>query len=102
MSEEQFVEFAKVYTIIIITLLLLSSRPVLVSYPHLALITYYYQYQPYADRIAVYLKERHPTVPVVYFANGGSGYLHRQKDMHVDGLSIDWKLSMARAREVGT
>ena len=58
--------------------------------------------QPYADRIASYLKERHPTVPVVYFANGGSGYLHRQKDMHVDGLSIDWKLSMDRAREVCT
>eukprot|EP01035_Chromulina_nebulosa_P025522 gene25522-33316_t len=56
--------------------------------------------KPYADRIAVYLKERHPSVPVVYFANGGSGYLHRQKDMHVDGLSIDWKLSMARAREI--
>lgn len=50
----------------------------------------------------MYLKERHPSVPVVYFANGGSGYLHRQKDMHVDGLSIDWKLSMARAREVDT
>lgn len=56
--------------------------------------------QPYANQIATYLKERHPEVPVVYFANGGSGYLHQQKDMHVDGLSIDWKISMAQAREV--
>ena len=41
---------------------------------------------------------KHPNVPVVYFANGGSVYLHRQLDMAVDGLSIDWKISMARAR----
>lgn len=43
---------------------------------------------------------KHPTVPVVYFANGGSAYLHRQLDMAVDGLSVDWKISMAHARAV--
>ena len=66
----------------------------------------------------------------MYFANGGSVYLHQQLDMAVDGLSIgdtplystikkkkkngnsflrvflpppppvDWKISMARAREL--
>lgn len=56
--------------------------------------------KPYASRIAAYLKAHHPDVPVVYFANGGSGYLHRQLDMNMDGLSVDWKISMARAREV--
>jgi len=56
--------------------------------------------KPYADRVAVYLKERHPNVPVVYFANGGSGYLHQQLDMRVDSLAVDWKISMRRAREV--
>jgi uroporphyrinogen-III decarboxylase len=44
--------------------------------------------KPYADEVARYLKARHPTVPVVYFANGGSVYLHQQLDMGVDGLSI--------------
>ena len=27
-------------------------------------------------------------------------YLHRQLDMNVDAISIDWKISMARAREI--
>ncbi|KAJ1433326.1 Uroporphyrinogen decarboxylase [Ochromonadaceae sp. CCMP2298] len=56
--------------------------------------------KPYANKVAKYLKEKHPDVPVVYFANGGSGYLHRQVDMDVDGLSLDWKVSMAQARKV--
>jgi uroporphyrinogen decarboxylase len=49
--------------------------------------------------IAKYLKERHPNVPVVYFANGGSGYLHAQLDMAVP-LSLDWQISMASARKI--
>ena len=57
-------------------------------------------FQPYANRIARYLKSKHPSVPVVYFANGGSVYLHAQTDMCVDALSVDWKLSMLRARQV--
>mmetsp|Transcript_1501 Transcript_1501/g.2519 ORF Transcript_1501/g.2519 Transcript_1501/m.2519 type:complete len:387 (+) Transcript_1501:109-1269(+) len=56
--------------------------------------------KPYANKVAKYLKEKHPDVPVVYFANGGSVYLHRQTDMNVDGLSLDWKISMKRAKEI--
>jgi uroporphyrinogen-III decarboxylase len=56
--------------------------------------------KPYAERITRFLKEKHPSVPVVYFANGGSGYLHQQLDMGLDAISIDWKVSMARARDV--
>lgn len=56
--------------------------------------------KPYADQIARYLKVRHPDVPLVYFANGGSGYLHAQLDMAYDALSIDWQISMATARRV--
>ena len=37
---------------------------------------------------------------MVYFANGGSAYLNRQLDMQVDGISIDWKVSMQHARAV--
>jgi uroporphyrinogen decarboxylase len=56
--------------------------------------------KPYANRIALYLKEKHPDVPVSYFANGGSVYLDAQNDMSVDGLAIDWKIDMASARKV--
>lgn len=56
--------------------------------------------QPYANRIAQYLKDAHPTVPVVYFANGGSCFLHEQTDMVVDALSVDWRVSMQHARSV--
>jgi len=56
--------------------------------------------KPYVDRVAGYLKKKHPTVPVVYFANGGSCFLHQQLDLPVDGLSIDWRISMTRARQV--
>ena len=37
---------------------------------------------------------------MVYFANGGSPYLHAQTDMNVDSLAIDWKVSMSRARQI--
>lgn len=56
--------------------------------------------KPYVQRIAQYLKQKHPSVPVVYFANGGSSYLHQQLDLSVDGLSIDWQISMQSARKV--
>lgn len=56
--------------------------------------------KPYASQVAKYLKEKHPDVPVVYFANGGSAYLHAQTDMPVDGLSLDWKISMNHARKI--
>jgi uroporphyrinogen decarboxylase len=56
--------------------------------------------KPQADKVAAYLKSKHPGVPVVYFANGGSCYLHAQTDMKYDGLSIDWRISMATARRI--
>lgn len=56
--------------------------------------------KPYAEKIAKYLKDQHPDVPVVYFANGGSSYLHRQLDMSLDGISLDWRISMDYARQV--
>merc|ERR1719379_1021997 len=37
--------------------------------------------RPYADRAMRYVKERHPDVPIVYYANGGSPYLDQQADM---------------------
>jgi uroporphyrinogen decarboxylase len=37
---------------------------------------------------------------VVYFANGGSGYLSQQLDMGCDALSLDWQISMKTARKI--
>lgn len=39
--------------------------------------------KPYADLAMSILKERHPEVPVIYFANGGSSYLESQRDTQV-------------------
>merc|ERR1719316_2606358 len=56
--------------------------------------------KPYADRAMRYVKERHPDVPVVYYANGGSSYLREQKDMACDMISLDWACDLAHARQV--
>lgn len=36
----------------------------------------------------------------MYFANGGSAFLHEQLDMEMDALSVDWRISMQQARAV--
>uniref|UniRef100_A0A7S2SS32 uroporphyrinogen decarboxylase n=1 Tax=Rhizochromulina marina TaxID=1034831 RepID=A0A7S2SS32_9STRA len=54
--------------------------------------------KPYANKAMGILKDKYPEVPVIYFANGGSSYLERQRDMHCDSLCIDWQVDMATAR----
>jgi len=54
--------------------------------------------KPYADQAMAYVKERHPDVPVSYYANGGSSYLERQRDMKCDMISLDWAVDMEVAR----
>lgn len=54
--------------------------------------------KPYADQAMAYVKARHPDVPVVYYANGGSSYLERQRDMKCDVVSLDWAVDMETAR----
>ena len=46
------------------------------------------------------IKEKHPDTPLIYFANGGSSYLERQADMKCDMLCVDWKVDMAKARQI--
>lgn len=53
--------------------------------------------KPYADRAMRYVKARHPEVPLVYYANGGSSYLPEQRDMACDMLSLDWACDLAQA-----
>lgn len=34
--------------------------------------------KPYANKAMAILKSKHPDVPIIYFANGGSSYLETQ------------------------
>lgn len=43
-------------------------------------------------------QERHPDVPIIYYANGGSPYLELQRDMAADMIQLDWGTDMATAR----
>merc|ERR1711862_471458 len=45
------------------------------------------------------IKAKHPSVPVIYFANGGSSYLELQKDLGADMIAVDWAVDMAQARD---
>ena len=56
--------------------------------------------KPYADKAMAYVRERHPDVPLVYYANGGSPYLDLQRDMAADVISLDWSTDMAGARKL--
>ena len=56
--------------------------------------------KPAAQKAIRIIKEKHPTVPVIYFANGGSSYLELQKDMGCDMIAVDWSIDMAQARRI--
>lgn len=56
--------------------------------------------KPAAKKAIQIIKERHPDVPVIYFANGGSSYLELQRDMGSDMIAVDWAVDMAQAREI--
>mmetsp|Transcript_141 Transcript_141/g.226 ORF Transcript_141/g.226 Transcript_141/m.226 type:complete len:405 (-) Transcript_141:108-1322(-) len=56
--------------------------------------------KPAAQKAIAIMKEKHPDVPVIYFANGGSSYLELQRDMGCDMIAVDWAVDMAKAREI--
>jgi uroporphyrinogen decarboxylase len=56
--------------------------------------------KPAAVRAIEIIKERHPDVPIIYFANGGSAYLELQRDMPADMIAIDWSVDMRTARSI--
>jgi len=56
--------------------------------------------KPYGDRAIAYVKARHPDVPIIYYANGGSAYLHLQTDMNADVIALDWQADMRTARQI--
>jgi len=55
--------------------------------------------KPYADKAMAYVKARHPDVPIIYYANGGSPYLESQSDMSADMIQLDWATDMKNARK---
>ena len=44
------------------------------------------------------VRERHPDVPIMYYANGGSSYLELQRDMACDVISLDWAVRSSPTR----
>ena len=92
LSEDQFTQFAKVSHSIYVYC-------ALIEVPHSCFFCI--RCQPYAARIAAYIRAKHEdAVPVVYFANGGSCFLHQQLDMGMHALSVDWRISMKHARSI--
>eukprot|EP00614_Pseudopedinella_elastica_P018061 CAMPEP_0172646098 /NCGR_PEP_ID=MMETSP1068-20121228/240062_1 /TAXON_ID=35684 /ORGANISM="Pseudopedinella elastica, Strain CCMP716" /LENGTH=384 /DNA_ID=CAMNT_0013460349 /DNA_START=33 /DNA_END=1187 /DNA_ORIENTATION=- len=55
--------------------------------------------KPAVNKAMRILKDKHPEVPVIYFANGGSSYLERQTDMDCDSVCIDWGVDLALAKK---
>eukprot|EP00578_Thalassiosira_sp_NH16_P007037 CAMPEP_0181119974 /NCGR_PEP_ID=MMETSP1071-20121207/23893_1 /TAXON_ID=35127 /ORGANISM="Thalassiosira sp., Strain NH16" /LENGTH=412 /DNA_ID=CAMNT_0023204567 /DNA_START=122 /DNA_END=1360 /DNA_ORIENTATION=- len=56
--------------------------------------------KPAAKKAIAIIKEKHPDVPVIYFANGGSAYLELQRDMGCDMIAVDWSVDIGEARKI--
>ena len=56
--------------------------------------------KPAAQKAIQIIKKKHPDVPIIYFANGGSSYLELQRDMGCDMIAVDWSIDMAEARRI--
>ena len=71
------------------------------SWAHQCSPKFFEQYaKPASQKAIKIMKEKHPDVPVIYFANGGSSYLELQRDMGSDMIAVDWSVDMAKAREI--
>eukprot|EP00892_Ulva_mutabilis_P005056 jgi/Ulvmu1/2922/UM149_0001.1 len=55
---------------------------------------------PYAQRVIDEVRREHPTVPLIFHANGGVGKLARMHGCTADVLGIDWNTDIAAAREL--
>jgi uroporphyrinogen decarboxylase len=71
------------------------------SWAHQITPAYFSQFAKPASMKAIQIiKAKHPNVPVIYFANGGSSYLELQRDMGADMIAVDWSVDMAEARKI--
>jgi uroporphyrinogen decarboxylase len=55
--------------------------------------------KPAAMKVIRRIRQAHPDTPIIYFANGGSSYLEKQRDMGVM-IGVDWAVDMAAARQI--
>lgn len=55
---------------------------------------------PYAQRVIDEVRREHPTVPLIFHANGGVGKLDRMKGCTADVLGVDWNTDIAEARQL--
>merc|ERR1712238_377710 len=71
------------------------------SWAHQITPAYFEKYaKPAAQKAIRIIKEKHPDVPVIFFANGGSSYLELQRDMGCDMIAVDWSVDMGVARSI--
>ena len=56
--------------------------------------------KPATQKVIRHIQSKHPDVPIIYFANGGSSYLELQKDMGCNMIAIDWSIRMDQARKI--
>ncbi|CAI7931307.1 unnamed protein product [Closterium sp. NIES-54] len=54
--------------------------------------------KPYIIQVISQLKAKHPTVPVVLYANGSGGLMERMATTGADVIGVDWTIDMADAR----
>lgn len=71
------------------------------SWAHQLTPAYFEKYaKPASQKVIRIIKEKHPDVPVIFFANGGSSYLELQKDMGCDMIAVDWSVDIGVARNI--
>lgn len=54
---------------------------------------------PYAERVIQGIRAKHPNVPVIFHANGGTGKLEFMGPLTADVIGLDWAVDMAVARD---
>lgn len=55
--------------------------------------------RPYIEQIISTIKRRHPTTPIMLYANGSGGLLERMGATGADVIGLDWTIDMADARK---
>jgi uroporphyrinogen decarboxylase len=55
--------------------------------------------RPYIEQIISFVKLRHPTTPIMLYANGSGGLIERMGATGADVIGLDWTIDMADARK---
>lgn len=67
---------------------------------HLSPATFRDFAKPAVQNTICLIKERYPTVPLIYYTNGGSSFLELQGDLGADTIGIDWSIDPRTARKI--